>query len=370
LVESGGRLYGSTLQGGVFGLNIDGTGFTNLHSSEAVSAWGGGQPFGGLVLSGNTLYGAVSFGGTSNSGSVFGINVDGTGFTNLYNFTGGNDGYAPSCGLVLSSSTMYGTAWRGGAGGNGTIFKLNTDGTGFATVYTFSAGNQNSDGARPRSGLILLRNTLYGTSTTGGIWGQGTVFKLNTDGTGFQVLVSLDLLGSTLTPPFVQQNGTGANPNQLLLWGNTLYGTAIQGGYWGIGTIFSLKTNGADFKVLHHFTLVAGQPFTHINEDGEQPNALTLVGNTFYGTTFFGGSSGVGTVFSFSLPSPELTITPSERNVILSWPSDPPGYILQATTNLVSSVWATNLPAPVVINGQNTVTNPISGTQQFFRLSQ
>jgi hypothetical protein len=33
-------------------------------------------------------------------------------------------------------------------------------------------------------------------------------------------------------------------------------------------------------------------------------------------------------------------------------------------------VWTTNSPAPVVVNGQNTVTNPISGAQQFFRLSQ
>src|SRR5262249_8436658 len=153
------------------------------------------------------LYGVVSFGGTSKSGSVFAINVDGTGFTNLYNFTGGNDGYAPSYGLVLSSNTLYGTTCGGGTAGtvfgNGTIFKLNTDGKGFTTVSTFTGGGQNHEGAQPESGLILSSNTLYGTSSTGGFDGQGTVFKLNTDGTGFQVLLNFDRLGDSLPPPFV-----------------------------------------------------------------------------------------------------------------------------------------------------------------------
>jgi hypothetical protein len=70
---------------------------------------------------------------------------------------------------------------------------------------------------------------------------------------------------------------------------------------------------------------------------------------------------------------PRLTISRSGANVILMWPTnfagfDYAGFTLQSTTNLVSSVWSTNLPAPTVVNGQNTVTNPASGTQKFFRL--
>jgi hypothetical protein len=60
----------------------------------------------------------------------------------------------------------------------------------------------------------------------------------------------------------------------------------------------------------------------------------------------------------------------SGTNVILSWPSDSAGFILQSTTNLSSSGWTTNSASHVIVKGQNTVTNPISGTQQFFRLSQ
>jgi hypothetical protein len=65
---------------------------------------------------------------------------------------------------------------------------------------------------------------------------------------------------------------------------------------------------------------------------------------------------------------PQLAIIRSEANVILTWPTNAAGFILQSTTNLVSPVWNTNFPAPVVVNGQNTVTNPTSGTQKFFRL--
>jgi hypothetical protein len=70
-----------------------------------------------------------------------------------------------------------------------------------------------------------------------------------------------------------------------------------------------------------------------------------------------------------------MTIIPSATNLILTWPTnyagfDYTGYTLQSTTNLGSPVWTTNSPTPVVVNGQNTVTNPISGTQEFYRLSQ
>jgi uncharacterized repeat protein (TIGR03803 family) len=112
----------------------------------------------------------------------------------------------------------------------------------------------------------------------------------------------------------------------------------------------------------------------YTNSDGANPSAgLVLSGNTLYGTAENGGSGGNGTVFSLSF-RPQLTITPSGTNIILSWPTnvagfDYTGYTLQSTTNLVSpAVWSTNSPAPVVIAGQNTVTNHATAPQQFFRL--
>src|SRR6266850_1758902 len=100
-------------------------------------------------------------------------------FTNLHSFTGSDAN--PESGLVLSSNTLYGTtdgsgAYLGGTG-FGTVFSINTDGTGFTTLHTFT----NGDGATPESGLIVSSNTLYGTTYSGGTRGGGTVFALNTD---------------------------------------------------------------------------------------------------------------------------------------------------------------------------------------------
>src|SRR5439155_1730762 len=138
-------------------------------------------------------------------------------FTTLHSFTALNnstnsDGLWPA-GLILSSNTLYGTAESGGSGGNGTVFKLNTDGTGFTTLYSFIGG---SDGAIPNGGLNLTKNTLYGATYVGSS-GNGTAFAVNTDGTGFTNLLYL-----------------GRDAGGLILSGNTLYGTESGSYGWGV----------------------------------------------------------------------------------------------------------------------------------------
>ena len=199
------------------------------------------------------------------------------------------------------------------------------------------------------------------------------MFKLNTDGTGFTVLHSF-AAGSGTLPPSAFTNSDGTFPSGLILSGNTLYGTGVAGGSSGNGTVFALNTDGTGFTTLHSFTSLSSND---TNSDGTEPNAgLILSGNTLYGATFHGGNSGWGTVFSISFPPPQLTITPSEASVVLSWPTYAAGfdysrYILQSTTNLVSPpIWATVSPGPAVNDGQNVVINPISGSQQFYRLIQ
>lgn len=129
--------------------------------------------------------------------------------------------------------------------------------------------------------------------------------------------------------------------------------------------MFKLSTNGV-LTSLYSFTG---------GNDGANPYAALVQGGDgrFYGTTSAGGAGGAGTVFRLTIvpEPPKLSIVPSGANVILMWPTNASGFTLQSTTNLgLSAVWTTNCPPPVVVNGQNTVTNPISGTQQFFRLSQ
>jgi uncharacterized repeat protein (TIGR03803 family) len=366
LILVGNTLYGTTLSGGtndngtVFAVNTDGTGFTTLHSFSVLNSNSpsvfinsdGASPRAGLILSGNTLYGTAWQGGTNGYGTVFVVNANGTGFTVLHTFTV-NDGANPFAGLILSGNTLYGTAFDGGTDDSGTVFAVNTDGTGFTDLYNFTGDN---DGGNPAAGLILSGNTLYGTTWQGGNDYIGTVFAVNTNGTDFTTLHSF----------------TGGNDGDmpvagLILSGNTLYGTAPYGGNNFKGTVFAVNTNGTGFTILYSFTG---------GNDGDMPVAgLILSGNTLYGTTSIGGIHGAGTVFSLSFPLPQLTIIRSGTNVSLTWPSSVAGFsysgfALQSTTNVVSSDWTAVSTASVVVNGQNNVTIPISGTQQFYRLSQ
>ena len=301
LISSGNTLYGTTEGGGssgdgtIFKVNTDGTGYTNLYSFAATTLVtgyigftpysyyansDGANPVAGLVLSGNTLYGTAKNGGSLGSGTVFAINTDGTDFTNLHNFTD-SDGDSPRAAMIISGNKLYGTAYFGGGGSlYGTVFAINTDGSGFTNLYNFTGG---SDGAYPWAGLVLSGNTLYGTTWDGGSFGNGTVFAIGTDGTDFTNLYTF-----TATDGGNSTNDDGSNPQGgLALLGNTLYGTAYFGGAGGWGTVFAVCTNGTGFTNLHTFSY----------NDGSHPTGITLSGDTLYGTTQQGGA---GTIFAIN----------------------------------------------------------------------
>lgn len=373
LIISGNTLYGTASVGGtlgygnVYSVNTDGSNFKIVYSFGGAD---GSTPWGGLVLSGNTLYGTTKAGGTPGRGTVFKVNTDGSGFATLHAFTtGGNDGANPIARLILSGSTLYGTAQQGGNVGNGTLFSVGINGTGFTNFYSFTTTTGpalvNNDGASPWAPLFLSGNTLYGTAYSGGLFGFGTVFSVNTDGTGFATVHSFSSAN--------QANQDGGNPVAgVILSGDTLYATAQVGGSGGAGTVFSVKTNGTAFFPLYNFSQIS--TFNTPNSDGAYPvGGLVLSGNIVYGTAGTGGPSGYGSVFSVTVPAspPELAISRPGTDVILTWSTNITGFTLQSTTNLASpSFWNTVSPGPTVVNGQNTVTNPISGTQQFYRLSQ
>jgi uncharacterized repeat protein (TIGR03803 family) len=365
LTISGNTLYGTAAKGGslgfgtVFAVNTDGSAFTNLHSFTSAD---GSQPI-GLLLSSNILYGTTRTGGKSGVGTVFKLNTDGTAFTNIYSFAGGNGGSHPQAGLMISGTTLYGTVFSQGsaAGSNpnngGTVFAINTDGTGFTNLYNFTGG---SDGGNPQAVLVLSGNMLYGTATRGGSSNNGTVFAVTTNGTGFTNLYNFT--GAS--------DGSGPQGG-LVLSGSSLYGTSAQDSASSNGIVFAINTDGTGFVTLHDFSAV-GSPPNATNSDGAVPAAVLLLsGNLLYGTAFSGGNFGQGTMFSVKLLPPHLAISQFASKVILTWPNFAPGVTLQSATNLCSStVWNTNSPAPVLVNGQNAVTNPISGPFQFYRLIQ
>ena len=384
LTLSGSILYGTTHGiggdwGTLFAVKTDGTSFSPLYSFTAYCGDGAG-PSTGVILSGSTLYGTQGWGtGGACFGTVFAVNNDGSGFTNLYTFTQPTIGQNPNS-LVLSGDILYGTTSDGGnfrpcncGHAGGTVFKINTDGTGFKTLHQFAVPIQisstsiytNSDGANPSAGLVFSGSTLYGTTSQGGTSGYGTVFAVNSDGTGFKTL-------HTFSSDYI----ASITPRNLIVSGSALYGVTGYPDNIGFGsTVFKLNTDGSGFTTLYYFTALQNTNSDGIltNSDGTAPTSLILSGNTLYGTAERGGIFGSGTIFSISLlpTPPKLTITPVGPNVILSWPISAAGFTLQSSSNLgPSAVWITNSSPPFVINNQFTVTNPISGTQQFYRLAQ
>jgi uncharacterized repeat protein (TIGR03803 family) len=254
----------------------------------------GSVPNGGLVLSGNTLYGTTWYGGSAGDGTVFAVNTDGAGFTNLYSFIGGS----LASGVILSGSTLYGTTQYGGnRGGGGTVFAINTNGTGFTNLLNFNFAIDPNSGDEPYAGVVLSGNTLYGTTWYGGAYDHGTLFSVATNG------ANSGILHSFYTPyyNFYAINPDGLFPSsKLICSGGTLYGTAEQGGNYGGGAVFAVITNQpASFSILHYFT--APDPFTKTNSDGAFSfSGLVLSGSTLYGTTYSGGTNGSGTVFAVS----------------------------------------------------------------------
>ena len=431
LILSGNTLYGTTSDGGiagygtVFKVNSDGTDFTNLHSFTALNGSSypytncdGALPDNGLVLSGNILYGTTASGGTNGNGTIFLVNTDGSNFSLIHTFSpytsypvsGANtEGQSPA-GLTLSGDKLYGTMRFGGTNGEGTVFSVNTDGTDFTILHTFSATSSsssnsyavalytNSDGAEPSAGVVVLGNTIYGTTGIGGtggtngstILGFGTIFSMGTDGDHFTVLhnfetgyvapnfngelilshntlygtmlngstnvgdpaagvvFSINTNGDNFTILHAFNGSDGAYPGvDLFLSGDNLYGATEGGGGSGSGTIFAVNTNGSGFTNLYSFmATVNNGNNAYTNSDGYGPaGGLILFGNALYGMTTGGGSSGYGTIFA-------LGMAPSAPNIT----TQPQSQTAQAGNNLTFTVDASGFPSPNYqwqFNGQN-----------------
>lgn len=200
------------------------------------------------------------------------------------------DGALPLGGLIVVNDTIYGTTQAGGALGGGTVFALDPD-TGTETVlHSFcQKWHCTADGSIPVAGLVDVNSTLYGTTESGGEHHfGGTLFSLD-PATGAETL--LHSFGGA---------ADGANPFDLIDVKGSLYGTTQSGGAHSYGTVFSFDPSSGVEKVLYSFCN------TQDCADGYGPMAgLVNERGTFYGTTYFGGGTGCngtygcGTVFSF-----------------------------------------------------------------------
>jgi len=339
--------------------------FSTVSANNATNS-GGASPTALLALSGGTLYGITTAGGAGANGTIFSLTTNGATFSVLHNFTlldsqaGTNtDGAVPWGGLILSSDTLFGTASAGGPGGNGIVFSIGTNGLGFTVLHAFSRMDTltatNTDGAMPYGGLVLSNGTLYGTTYAGGFGGRGTIFSIQTNGLGFAVRHHF-----TATDALTATNTDGASPcANLTLSGNLICGTASAGGAGASGTVFSLGTDGTEFTTIHSFAVVADNG---TNADGAFPVApVLLLGNSLYGTTFSGGPGAAGTVFSLPLAAPPAVIA----NFVLNSNGSLTLFFLGApnSTNVIQT--ADSLAPPATWQNVSTNVADAGGAWQY-----
>jgi uncharacterized repeat protein (TIGR03803 family) len=242
----------------------------------------GSAPMGGLITDGfGDFFGTTTQGGFSLRGTIY--EVSGGYEFPLYSFTG-PDGEDPEGSLTIDAyGDLYGTTSNGGANDSGTVFAFSGGGT---LVQLYSFGNYKNDGIGPASSLVLLKGILYGVTTEGGLYGQGTIFGINPKTKTETILYNFRGGSNGGTPVGgLASDGKG-----------NLYGTASAGGSAngtaGNGVVFMINFKSLQYTLLHTFA----------GPDGSQPLAglITDGKGNFYGTTYAGGAKGYGTVFELN----------------------------------------------------------------------
>jgi uncharacterized repeat protein (TIGR03803 family) len=299
-----GHIYGVTYEGGSgTGCGTYGCGTVFELSPSSSGGWEGQviysfpgtdgiYPSGGVVFdAAGNLYGVTS--GTDNSGgcgTVYELSPTASGWaeTTLYEFgRNPHDACGPTWGVTIDKSgRLYGAA-GGGAESEGAVFQLarTQDGTWIENVIHSFSG---IDGYIPSSGLIVdSSGNLYGTTSSGGDYSQGNVFKLSRSGSEWVLTTLFYFPGSE----------EGSYPVGAITFdtAGNLYGTTLYGGVDNVGIAYELAPADGlwQFSILHSFTGVY---------DGGYPDAGMVFDNSgnLYGTTSRGGSLEYGTIFELS----------------------------------------------------------------------
>jgi uncharacterized repeat protein (TIGR03803 family) len=288
-----GSLYGTTYDGNtngtIFTINPDGSGYAILHTFTAAERFGSFSPGSGtpqqqFVMQGNDgkLYGTTTKGGATGNGTIFRLNANGTGYTVIHD--SGNSDAGPTSLIQGNDGVFY--------GGAGTVvFKIDGSGSNYTVLHSFNA---NTDGVDLLGPLVQANNgLLYGTALSGGTNFNGTIFSLTTNGTAFNVL------------HLFTGGDDGGHPMAGLIQGSdgALYGSTTDFGTNGPvefgagGTLFKIDIDGNNYQVLHRFSV-----FTLSPNDGSSPFSALVEGSggILYGTTF-GGGNGRGTIFKIGL---------------------------------------------------------------------
>jgi uncharacterized repeat protein (TIGR03803 family) len=237
---------------------------------------GGGSINDDEVPVGKYLYGTTNGGGIGGNGTIYRLNTE-TGVEKpLYKFTGGADGCLPS-GMTLVDKVLYGTAVSCGAQAYGVVFSIDLATLTERTLYSFQNG---ADGSYPQGKLLSFGGYLWGTADYGGANGAGTIFKF-------------DPVAASVTPVYSFGAGSDAAypPNDLIAEGGVLYGVTQYGGTNNTGTVYAYDTAKGTEAVLYSFGPFGGT-------DGYRPaSQLFYRAGYVYGTAQAGGANNLGIIY-------------------------------------------------------------------------
>ncbi|HEX8817940.1 MAG TPA: choice-of-anchor tandem repeat GloVer-containing protein [Terriglobales bacterium] len=324
--DASGNLYGTTSLGGRSGTKCGGQGCGTVFELIARQGrWGrhilynfrqstgsGATPLSGVILdSSGNIYGTTQAGGSKQVGTVFELTLGTTGTwtqTILHSFSTKNDGRYPLGSLVFDSAgNLYGTTSGGGKYQGGTVFEL-SPGTGGqwteTPLYSFCPVAGCPDGANPASNLIF--------DSSGNLYGTTTAGGAQQSGAVFQLTPSsTGKWTETTLYSFQNNNLDGVNPDAgvLLDLAGNLYGTTYWGGIYGAGTVFELSPNGQG-----QWAETVLYSFNSSGQDAQDPYAGVIAdaSGNLYGTAQYGGSGtgcdgGCGAIFELSQSSGQWT---------------------------------------------------------------
>jgi uncharacterized repeat protein (TIGR03803 family) len=245
------RSGGSTFGGTVFKINKNGTSYTRIRTFAGGTTDGSYPQSGVIEGQDNYLYGSTSTGGSAGHGILYKLSKSGAFYQVLKHFTG-VDGSSPAGSLLQASDgALYGSTVAGGNNQLGVVFRLGTNGAGFTVLQHLQGVPATSSfpsayDTPPNPGPLLEASDglLYGVNYQGGN-GKGAIYRLNKDGSGYETLrtfLGFDFNDGDTPVDGVTEGGDGR-----------LYGMTFQGGNFGAGTLYRLNRNGSGYEILRHF---------------------------------------------------------------------------------------------------------------------
>ena len=306
LVDDGtGILWGTTFQGGagnsgdgfgtVFRFNPISWDFTSVVEFSGTAGFAKGSfPQAGLAWDGaGQLWGTTSSGGAGGHGTVFRVNPVTLGFTSVLDFTGAagaNRGRNPLAGLTFGGAgALWGTTVEGGSGAVGTLFSVATATGLMTTRFDFTGAAGAFRGSRPLAPLVVDSGAVWGTSSTGGLGGFGTIFRYTVSGGGFAEVASF-------TGPAGSLPGRTPMAGLVADGAGNFYGTTNAGGPAESGTIYKINKNTSVSTPVQSFTGNSGAV------PGSLPSATLAADGSgnLWGVTTGGGQARLGTIYKIN----------------------------------------------------------------------